>query len=669
MLPDRHTLPILGAVIVCTVPHFFNIAPWVIAACLILWIYTAAAIRYGRNLPKKSTRIILTIFLSFFAMTSHEGFTIEAFVALLALMISLKLLENSQVRDRMITIILCYFLIVGSLFFDDSIIATTYMLFTVLCTTAVMIHINQPQHGLFNPLRLSATLMIQALPIMLVMFLLFPRIQGGLWGRAPDHIAATGFSEEIAFGTVSSLVKSHEVAFRVKFDDDPPPREQLYWRGIVLWEFDGTTWRRGKKRQGIPYPVQNTQEISYTLTLEPHHKHWLFTLDLPISVSSRSTWLLNDRSCYRLKPVSQRIAYEGKSFIESGKSRQLTFPEDALQLPGHGNPRARRLAESWSKQTDTPDEIVQKALTYFQEKPFTYTLNPGISTVTTQKDGTGSKNIVDRFLFDSRKGFCEHYACSFAFLMRAAGVPARIIGGYQGGSLNQYGGYLVVRQSDAHAWCEVWLPEKGWIRIDPTAAVAPERIQTDTANVLPPGELVYSWSSLRNGPFGKWFQTVEGAWDLVNSRWNRWVMGYSVDDQVDFLSRLGVQLDKAKGLAKRLGAFLLIVLPLLFLIGFLLSRKKAESTDRVANCWMEFCRKLEGIGLARTPGQGPMDYMHSILTHRPDLRVSVQEITTLYISLRYGGNSAQKETEHLATMIKRFKPLKETTSRFPHTTL
>ena len=286
MLPDRHTLPILGAVIVCTLPHFLNVATWVTVACLLLWTYTIVAVRYGRTLPKKFIRVILTVTLSFFTMITHEGFTIEGFVALLALMISLKLLENRQIRDRMITIILCYFLIVGSLFFDDSIVATGYMLFTVLCTTAVMIHINRPNHGLLRPFRLSATLMIQALPIMLVLFLVFPRIQGGLWGRTPIHTTDTGFSEEISFGTVSNLVKNHEVTFRVEFDDEPPPREQLYWRGIVLWEFDGTTWRRGKKKRGpLSSQIKQRPGVSYTLTLEPHNKHWLFTLDLPINVT------------------------------------------------------------------------------------------------------------------------------------------------------------------------------------------------------------------------------------------------------------------------------------------------------------------------------------------------------------------------------------------------
>ncbi len=658
MLTDRHTLPILGAVIICTLPHFLNVATWVTVACLLIWTYTIVAVRYDMTLPKKFIRVILTLTLSFFTLVTHEGLTIEMFVALLALMISLKLLENRQIRDRMITVILCYFLIVGSLFFDDSLLATTYMLFTVLCTTAVMIHINRPQKGLLPSLRLSAILMVQALPIMLVMFLIFPRIQGGFWGRNPVHIASTGFSEEISFGSIASLAKNHEIAFRVEFDAPPPPREHLYWRGIVLWEFDGTTWRRGEKRQGTSPAVQNEQEISYTLTLEPHQKNWLFTLDLPLSVSSSHTWLLDDYSCYRLKPISQRIAYTAKSFISRGESSHQNFPEDGLQLSDHENPQARDLADSWSEQTNTPDQIVQKALTYFQEQPFIYTLNPGISDDDGNTDGTGAKNIVDRFLFESRKGFCEHYASSFAFLMRAAGIPTRIVAGYLGGTVNQYGGYLIVRQSDAHAWCEVWLPEKGWVRIDPTASVAPERIQTDISNVLPPGELLHAWSFLRTGSFGSWFKTMESAWDLVNSRWNRLVMGYSVDDQIDFFSRLGVRLDKAKGLAKRFGTFLLIALPLLFLVGFLLSRRQTDKRDKVALYWMEFCRKLEAIDIARTPDQGPMDFMSFVLKQRPDLQLSVRKIVTLYISLRYADTPDQKESSHLATMIRDFKPEK-----------
>ncbi len=660
MFADRHTIPILTAVVICTLPHFANVAPWVVVVCLLLWTYTAIAVRNSWAIPGKLGKGILAGILSFLALTTHEGFTIEAFIALLALMISLKLLENQATRDRMITVILCYFLLVGALFFDDSIIATAYMIFAVLSTTAVMIHINRPNDGLLPPLKLSATLMIQAIPIMLIMFLLFPRIQGGLWGRTPVNSGRTGFSDEITFGAIAQLAQNHEVAFRVEFAEEPPARDKLYWRGIVLWEFNGTTWLRGSERWRTPPSLQETtQQISYTLTLEPHNEHWLIALDLPMRVSYRRAWLLNDHAVYSWRRISQRIAYSGESYLEAKAIGSPKQQESGLQLPEEGNPRSRELAASWAEQAQDPEQIVALALNYFREHPFVYSLNPG--TLDTDDETADSTNLMDRFLFDSRKGFCEHYACSFAFLMRSAGIPARIVAGYQGGSINRYGGYLVVRQSDAHAWCEVWLPTQGWVRIDPTAAVAPERLQNDASNVLPAGEMTRTWAFFRTGPLAKWLEPMASAWDLANSLWNRWVMGYSASEQLNIFSRLGIHLNARKDLAKRLGIFLASALPLLLLAGFLISRRRNVTGDKIAIYWLNFCQKLGDIGLVRSPGQGPRDYMQYILDHRSDLEGSTREIVTLYIALRYGKHAKDEDIKKLGNLIKHFAPRKRQT--------
>jgi transglutaminase-like putative cysteine protease len=592
-------------------------------------------------------------------MTTHEGLTIEAFVALLALMISLKLLESSVTRDRMLTVILCYFLIVGGLFFDDSILATFYMLFAVLSTTAVMIYINQPTRGLLVPVKLSATLMIQATPLMLIMFLLFPRIQGGLWGRNTINSAQTGFSDELRFGSIAQLAQNTAVAFRVEFNGEMPARNQLYWRGIVLGEFDGITWRRKKTGRGIPSRVQETtRPVSYTLTLEPHNEHWLITLDLPTKVSLKRAWLFSDHTSFSWRRISQRVAYVGESYLNAKTFGQSGDQKTALRLPKEMNPQTRELAASWAKQTQEPGEIVQLALNYFQEQPFSYSLSPGVLTDNTDTKA-GKKDLVDRFLFDSRKGFCEHYASSFAYLMRAAGVPARIVAGYLGGDVNPYGGYLVVRQSDAHAWCEVWLPARGWVRIDPTAAVAPERLRRDVSGALSPGETTRTSSFLLTGPLGKWLKSIQSAWDLANSRWNQWVMGYSASEQIGLFSRLGVYLDEKKDLAKRMSFFLLIVLPLLFLAAFLISRPKKKTEDKVAAYWKQYCEKLTNIGVVKPPGQGPMDYMHAVLEQRPDLDMSIGEITTLYIALRYKKKIKQGDVRRLGTLVKDFVPQKQ----------
>lgn len=659
MFTDRYTLPILVTVVICTLPHFVNVSLWVVVTCLLMWIYTIAASKYSWRLPGKLTTSALAAIFFIAAMTTHDGFTIEAFVALLALMVSMKLLEVRTERDRITTVILCYFLIVAGLFFGDSIGATLYILFSILCTTAVLIHVNQPERGGIYPLKLSGILMAQALPVALILFLFFPRIQGGLWGRAPVSSARTGFSDTMSFGNIAELASNSDVAFRVEFDKTIPPRNKLYWRGIVLWEFDGKTWRRGVKRGRNPAYIQKASDrVDYTVILEPHNEHWLLTLDLPLRISFRRAWLNSDHTCYRWWPITQRISYKGISDIVANAPLDEQSMKEALKLPASGNPRARALAKSLAAKAETSAGYVEHVLSYFREQPYFYTLTPPpLIPGANQEDVETQKNLVDRFLFQSRKGFCEHFAGSFAFLMRAAGVPARVVLGYQGGELNRYGGYLVVRQSDAHAWCEVWLPEKGWVRIDPTGVVAPARLTGDTADALTENETAGLLFFMRHGHFGQWFGATINAWDYLNSKWNRWVMDYSPYEDFDFFIRMGFDIESRKGWGQALLITLAAAIAILsIVITFLLFRRHKYERDEIAEAWIVFCRKLSGIGLPRRQEQGPVDYMEYILNQRPELADRVREIVTAYIKLRYRGIQSAEETLSLKLMTRQFSP-------------
>ncbi|MDW7773417.1 MAG: DUF3488 and transglutaminase-like domain-containing protein [Desulfobulbaceae bacterium] len=648
MTADRLTIPVLGAVVICTLPHFLNIALWAAAACLILWSYILGAVKYSWRMPGRVLLVLLAIVFFTAAMTTQEGFTIEAFVSLLALMISLKLFEVRAGRDRILTVILCYFLIVAGLFFDDSIGATLFLLFAILCTTAVLIHINQPDRKTIFSLKLSGTLMAQALPLALVLFLLFPRVQGGMWGRAPVNSARTGFSDTMSFGSIAELALNSEVAFRVEFDGRKPAREQLYWRGLVLWEFDGETWRRGIERRNAPARVQKpSQRVEYTMTLEPHNEHWLLMLDLPLRISYRRAWLNSDHTSYQWWPVTQRISYSGISDAKANALQDQQLPREALMLPENGNPRTRALAEEIAAQSRSTTDFIERILMYFRDHSFSYTLKPGPT----------AGDPIDHFLFESRKGFCEHFAGSFAFLMRAAGIPSRIVLGYQGGIMNSYGDYLVVRQSDAHAWCEVWVPDKGWVRVDPTGAAAPARLTGDTTYVLPGGESAGLLSLMRRGPFGEWFGATLNVLDFINSKWNRWVMGYSPYEDLRFFDRLGINVETAKGWGQALFIVLLAAVAttaLVFAVLFL--RLQKNDRDETARAWDAYCRKLAAAGLPRRPEQGPIRYMEDVIHHRPDLADPVRAITSSYIRLRYSKDETQAEPQLLKRMVRQFSP-------------
>ena len=655
MFPDRLTRPILGAIVVCTLPHFASISLWVVTICLVMWAYCAAAAIYAWRLPGQTLlRVLAAIFFTA-AMTTHEGFTIEAFVALLSLMAVLKLLEIRDLRDRMITVILCYFLIAGRIFFDDSIGVTLYMLLAILFTTAVLIQVNLAQTSLPSLFRPAGILLLQALPFMLVFFLLFPRFQGGLWGRTHLNKAQTGFSEEMEFGNFAEIARNTEVAFRVVFEEVPPTRDQLYWRGIVLWDFDGRTWRRGRGHQSPPaFQKKSPTEKSYTVTLEPHSQHWLFTLDLVREIFFKDVYLLSDHTSFRWRPITSRLTYRAVSIAET-EYRSREFPdENALQLPKKGNPRSRALAATIFKNSLNGEEYIEKVLAYFQDQPFFYTLQP--PPLESGSGADANADLIDRFLFESRRGFCEHYASSFAFLMRAAGLPARVVAGYLGGERNPYGGYLVVRQSDAHAWCEVWLPEKGWLRVDPTSAVAPERLAGGVISALPSGESAGILSLLPSGIWGQRLRGMVNLLDFWNNRWNHWVMDYSINEQSGFLTFLGLEMKNNEELPAILAVVLVAATLIIILVFALLFRPKELARDLLAEAWLDFCRKMERIGLPRSPAQGPLDYLHFISRRRPDLSDQANALVSSYVRLRYAGKGSQNEVLALRSMLKRFHP-------------
>lgn len=658
--PDPCILPILGAVAICTLPHFPYVSVWVVLACLLIWGYVALASLRAWSLPSGRVTRLLAALLFIGAMTTHEGFTIEAFVALLAIMVAMKLLEIRSHRDRMMTVILCYFLVAGGMFFGDSIGATLYKLFSILIITAVLIHVNHPGGRAAKHLKPALVLMAQALPLALILFLLFPRVQGGIWGRGHINLARTGFADSISFGDVAELATSSEVAFRVEFDDAVPPQDRLYWRGVVLWGFDGRTWTRGMDRRGgSPEYARARQPVRYTVTLEPHNEHWIFALDLPVRTDLRHAWLLSDHSSYRWRPVTGRIIYRGTSDLDGAapdRERRVTGP--GLQLPETGNPRARSLAADLFGQAGSAEAYVQAVLAYFRDQPFYYTLQPPPLRPVFGEGSAGDANLIDRFLFESRRGFCEHFAGSFAFLMRAAGVPARVVAGYQGGERNQFGGYLVVRQSDAHAWCEVWLAGTGWVRVDPTGVVAPDRLRTNVAGALSPGEGAGLLSLSRYGVFGQWLGNTLGMLDFWNNRWNRWVMGYSAGDQQGIFFRLGIPLDDRSGWGQGLLTILVLMAAGAALFSLLLLSQPKPARDEIAAAWNDFCRKLARIGLARRPDQGPVDYLGYVAGKRPDLAPRVKKIVAAYVRLRYGTEKGEEAVSTLRRMVKSFAPEK-----------
>ncbi len=649
---DRGTqyLPyILASLAVALVPHVLRLPFWIVAWVFGFWGYAWGISKRGWLTPGDRPRQILT--LCGFAggvITFGFSFDLDVGVALLALMVGLKPLEIRNHRDRMMTLFLSYFLVITSLFYSSALGMILYLLASVFLTTAVLIRINHTGGRLAPSLVTAARILVLALPLTIVLFAFFPRLHGGLWGT-PRATGTTGFSDRLSPGSMSELVKNPAIAFRVKFADKVPPRDQLYWRGIVFTKFDGQNWGPGRRTMRSLRPLPDARPITYAVTLEPHHQRWLFALDLPFK-TGRGTRIYADRTLRSWRRVHSLLRYEVTSYTRYHTGPMYAEDWHNLQLPPGANPRARTLAQQWADAAENPAEIVDLALTFFRENAFFYSL---------QAPATGEE-MVDDFLFKTRKGYCEYYAAAFAFLMRAAGVPARVVGGYLGGEMNPYADYLIVRQSDAHVWVEVWLPETGWTRVDPTAQVAPARVAQGLAAALAPEERNSVQLFAYLGPLAKYWKQIQFGWDMANNRWNQWVIVYSRSQQRVFFAKLGLQASgwktPALGVAVAAGFVGLYFAWIAFFPGFLFRRRPAGPADEARQAYLTYCLRLAGAGLPRAPFLGPVDYARRVIEARPDLEVPVRRITALYVDIRYARAKDREPLQALKTHVRLFRP-------------
>ncbi len=481
---------------------------------------------------------------------------------------------------------------------------------------------------------------------MVVLFVFFPRIQGVLWGSPRQDVGTTGFSDHLEPGNLARLVRSNAIAFRAEFGGRIPPSNQLYWRGLVFQHYNGLRWYQGEPAPGPVSFVSGGDPVETIITLEPHGKKTLFALDLPLSTQWPAR-LRADHTLTSRRPIHARIRYRVTSQTTYQTGRRLPWESASLALPVRGNPQSRALAEKWSAVHNEPEKIVQAALAFFREKAFYYTLNAPML----------DKDAIDDFVFQTRQGYCEHYAAAFVFLMRAASIPSRIIGGYLGGEINPYGNYMIVRQSDAHAWAEVWLGDKGWVRVDPTTAVAPERIEQGVAAALSPDErlTLERFSDLDLGPLTAYVKKVTLGWDRINSQWNGWVLGYSYFRQQALFSKIGMSGSSLIGpVAATFGV------AVLFSFGYFvwIRRKASGKNDAVQNTYLRYCGKLAKVGLSKPHCHGPVRYARDVVAARPDLAHMVGHITDRYILIRYADKGDEKTVKAFVSAVERFHPKK-----------
>jgi protein-glutamine gamma-glutamyltransferase len=593
-----------------------------LALALVVWRLLRASAPV-RVLPLTVRALLALALIAAVLVRFHTLNGLAAGTALLTVMAALKLLEIRSARDQLVLVAAGLFLLLAACLDRQELVRTPlYALEAWICCAALAV-ITSSSLSTRVALALSARALLLAAPLAVLLFVFFPRLPGAFWALPRGEEATTGLSDSMSPGAIAHLAASYDVAFRARFEGALPPPAARYWRGPVLHDFDGFTWRRrGELPLSRPAPLPGGSSYHYQIALEPTHQRWWFALDTPVRVSDPKVWLTYDFELIPSAPVRQAVSFEAESYTQPRSSGALSLLErnEDTFLPRDRNPRSRELAHSLRRGAASDAEVVAAALEFLRRGGFEYSLDP-------QPLGPDS---VDDLLFGSRAGFCGHYASAFVTLMRGAGIPARIVTGYLGGEWNPVGHYFEVRQADAHAWAEVWLPERGWTRVDPTAVVAPERLQRGLIDLFP-GTLSAPLRLLHNHP---WLGRLLQRWDAVNDWWGSHVVKFNYDVQLDLLSRLGVRTPDAYALG---WAFAAALLGWLGLSSWRAGRRlRPPRRDPLAAAYVRLCRKLARVAPARAPHQGPLSFADTIAQHRPDLAVTVRALLEHYAQLRYG---------------------------------
>ena len=653
---DKTNLWLIATLILAMSPQVLNMPisvliltlfplSWRIGSELRDWKPLPAWVRHGAT-----AAALAALFFSYSDISGRR-----AAVSLLTVMLALKLFECYRIRDARLVICFSLFLCATQFLFAQGILMPFYAAATVMLALVTLTKLQRAEAwaseggkpppvraSLLAELSFSFRLLALAVPVGIAFFIFFPRLASPLWG-IPDSTldSKTGLSDSMSPGSIQTLFMDDSPAFRAEFSGTIPSSEQLYWRGPVLWRFDGRTWTSGfygKNIDAAAVPLSEDSSWTYTIQLEPNEQNWLFALDYPASVPPDAR-LTMDFQLLRQRPVIQLIQYSIISNPDFIDMPDLSGPLrlQALDLPESSNPRTRALVEQWRRETPDDSGFVRRVLEHFNRESFHYSLDAPLL----------GAHPADEFLFDTRKGFCEHYASAFAVMMRMAGIPARIVTGYQGGWFSELGDYVLVRQSDAHAWTEVWLDQSGWTRVDPTAAVSPLRVQQGSLGALgaPRHLLDYSWlRGLRNSS------------DIVQQRWNDWVIEYGAGRQARLLAPLGLDHMSPAMLVSVL--FLAIAVFSVIIFPVVLRIKGPGHKDPVQQVWRKFLKRLEKAGVTALPSDGAIELAAAAANTLPADSLAIHRIAHLYTRSRYA--PVPPPFADLKQAILEFRPSKNT---------
>jgi transglutaminase-like putative cysteine protease len=646
----------LGALLLAAqVPQAPHLPIWVAAAGLMLVGLRLLLLRRNPLRPEAPPARIPSWALALFAVVTalalrqSYGYFVgrDPSVAFLYILVAIKFLETRTSRDGGLLVCLACFLTMTPFFYSQSLFAALAAVPAVVLVGATLdvLSTSDESKREVTPraaIRRSAMMMLQGLPIAIVLFVLFPRLAQPLWGLPSDQSARTGLSDSMRPGEISELSLSDAVAFRVEFDGAVPANRDRYWRGPVFSRFDGRTWSSSAAFGTTSVPPATGRAITYTVTMEPNGRRWLFALDLPASLPQTpglqegtgiAALIAPDQQILTTKPVSETMLYVQRSVLRASYPARSRFEASQNLGTGQGNARTIQFARELREANADPRAFIAAILRKFHDEEYVYTLTPPYY----------ESNPVVQFMFDGRRGFCEHFASAFVLMLRAGGIPARIVTGYQGGNINPRGGYMIVRQSDAHAWAEA-LIDGEWQRFDPTAAVSPSRIEIGLGGALPSSDL----------PFlarldVTWLGNVQLAWDAFNYDWRRNVVGFNRDRQRSLFRAW--RLDEIAPWQTVLIVALIIFAWGALVVGWLMWKRRHQ--ERALVLWDDLNRRLASAGLPRQPYEGPLDFARRAAARWPQFAIAFSAIGESFAELRYGALDAGRERDALVATLKR----------------
>lgn len=637
---------LLVAQVLVILPHLLHLPLWIIGLWLLCAGWRIQVFRMRARYPSRLERAALmlgTAAAVFFSRGSLVG--LDGGVLLLVAAFILKLVELRSRRDALLLIFLGFFVVVTGYLFDDGPLAALYSLLPVTALLAALIgmqHSGMAERPAAT-LKLAGAMMLQAVPLMLLLFLFFPRF-GPLWSLPNPQKASTGLSDSMAPADIAELSQSSALAFRASFDGPIPPRPELYWRALTLEHFDGRRWSQswGAQQRVQPQWSRQGTSLSYTIIMQPSGMPWLFALDVGVT-DQQGVYLMSDFRLENRRPVTQNLLYQVRSWPQAIRepSGSRAMLNRTLQLPDGGDPLTRKWAAELRREHADTQALVDAVLRHFNREPYGYTLKP---------PALGSDSI-DEFLFRTRMGFCAHYAGAMTFVLRAAGIPARVVTGYQGGELNQQGGYIAVRQMDAHAWVEYWQEGRGWISVDPTFQVAPERIELGADEALAGAE-----GFLEDSPFSPlryrdvaWINQMRLAWEELNYNWQRWVLGYRGEQQLGLMQRWFGTLEWRSIVLVMVGGGAFI-LGLLALWLFKPWQREHDPQQRLL-------RRYEALllrhGVQRDKGEGVRAFAERAAQRLPQQAQAIDAFARAFEAQRYAGQPASPE--QLRELLRRLR--------------